>query len=558
MPARMEPKLIAGFLVVLLAIIANVFVASANMDIVSSNRKGVAHTHQVMAELETTLSAFKDAETGERGYVITGRLEYLQPYEQAHQEIEAHIANLRRLTADNPQQQQNIAELEGLKQPYMALLQKVIEARRTQEEAAARQILIKGENKARMDAIRALTARMNALEEKLLADRRQESEASERRARLTFYGATAVGMALLFMTFVLVARAFAERKRVAEAIQKREEWLSTTLRSIGDAVIATDEQGQVLFMNGIAEDLTGWKQQEAEGRNAREVFHIVNEETGAEVDSPIEKAIEHGIIVGLANHTVLIAKEGTERPIEDSGAPIRDLQGKLVGVVLVFRDVSDRRQHEIEHEAYVAELAQLNERLRRAMTETHHRVKNNLQVVAALIEMQEQSAAEMVPMSILVRLRQNIQAMAVIHDLLTEQSKEEGDTRSVSTRGVLERLAPILRATLGTRRLQAQIEDLSLLTKQTTALALIANELISNASKHGRGDIDLTLRKERAQVVLEVRDDGPGFPEGFRPEMASSTGLELIESIARFDLHGETAYRNRPEGGAVVRVTFPA
>jgi len=192
------------------------------------------------------------------------------------------------------------------------------------------------------------------------------------------------------------------------------------------------------------------------------------------------------------------------------------------------------------------------------MTETHHRVKNNLQVVAALIEMQEHSDSDLVPMSMLVRLRQNIQALAVIHDILTEETKTQADTSLLSIKGVLERLVPILRTTMGTRRLLAEIEEVFLASKQTTALALIANELISNAVKHGRGDVTLALHQEGSLVTLTVSDDGPGLPEGFDPLTAANTGLELIESIARFDLHGETSYQNRPEGGARIRVTFPA
>lgn len=557
MSTRTEPKLIAGFVIVMIAIIANVFVSSANMDKVVSNRKWVSHSHEVQTELEATASAFQDATIGERGYVITGQDVFLEPYKTALSEIDQRLANLRRLTADNIRQRHHIDELNGLKQTLETRLAEVIRLRRTQGEGPVRAWIIARGSQSVMEAIRTHIGRMETEEARLLKDRQRESEESERKTQMTFYGATAASVALLYVTFLLVARAFAERKQIADAMQKREEWLSTTLRSIGDAVIATDAQGQVLFMNGIAEDLTGWKQAEAEGKSAGEVFHIVNEETRVKVESPVDKAIERGIVVGLANHTMLISQDGTERPIEDSGAPIRDLQGRLIGVVLVFRDVSERRQTEIEREKYVEELDQLNVRLRRAMTETHHRVKNNLQVVAALIEVQEQNADETVPRSMLVRLRQNIEALAVVHNLLTEQSKENENVNALSTKGVLERMLPLLQPTLGERRLQGEIEDLTLQTKQTTAVALIANELISNAVKHGTGDIELTLRQEAEKILLAVCDDGPGFPEGFDPLVAAHTGLELIESIARYDLQGETAYRNRPQGGACVQITFP-
>jgi PAS domain S-box-containing protein len=114
-----------------------------------------------------------------------------------------------------------------------------------------------------------------------------------------------------------------------------------TLASIGDGVISTDAQGRIDFMNPVAERLTGWSEGEARGRPAAEVFKLRNEETRAAVESPVARVIREGVVVGLANHTLLIARDGTERPIADSGAPIRDGEGAILGVVLVFRDQTD-------------------------------------------------------------------------------------------------------------------------------------------------------------------------------------------------------------------------
>jgi PAS domain S-box-containing protein len=124
------------------------------------------------------------------------------------------------------------------------------------------------------------------------------------------------------------------------------ERLRVTLASIGDAVIATDAAGRVTFMNAVAESLTGWSSAEAEQRDLEEVFQIVNEATRQPVENPVKKVLREGKIVGLANHTVLINRQGSSRPIDDSAAPIRDVQGQLMGVVLVFRDVSERRHIE--------------------------------------------------------------------------------------------------------------------------------------------------------------------------------------------------------------------
>ena len=140
------------------------------------------------------------------------------------------------------------------------------------------------------------------------------------------------------------------RRRTAEdAEREQRHWFETTLASIGDAVIATDTDRKVTFMNTIASQLTGWNIQQARGSPLSDVFRIVNEETGAEVESPVDTVIKKGLIVGLANHTVLISKDGRRIPLDDSGAPIKQ-EGQTVGAVLVFRDVTQRRNTQLQIE----------------------------------------------------------------------------------------------------------------------------------------------------------------------------------------------------------------
>ncbi|HKH46805.1 MAG TPA: PAS domain S-box protein [Thermoanaerobaculia bacterium] len=140
---------------------------------------------------------------------------------------------------------------------------------------------------------------------------------------------------------ILLARQRTERELAAE-----RERLRITLASIGDAVISTDDEGRVTFLNGVAEALTGWTHAEAAGRPLPDVFHIVNEYSRQPAENPAVQALRQGLVVGLANDTVLIARDGTERPIDDSAAPMLDESGSPVGAVLVFRDVTERRRAE--------------------------------------------------------------------------------------------------------------------------------------------------------------------------------------------------------------------
>jgi PAS domain S-box-containing protein len=153
-------------------------------------------------------------------------------------------------------------------------------------------------------------------------------------------------------------------RRAAEVSAREErrhrEQLHVTLRSIGDAVIVSDMKGAVTFMNPVAQELTGWTPQDAAGKALDEVFHIVNEETRQEVENPVTKVLREGVTVGLANHTVLIAKGGREVPIDDSGAPIRGEDGTIAGVVLVFRDVTEARRA-VEARLHLAAIVESSE-----------------------------------------------------------------------------------------------------------------------------------------------------------------------------------------------------
>jgi len=142
---------------------------------------------------------------------------------------------------------------------------------------------------------------------------------------------------------ILAERGLSEKRSFIEAREARKSKnnLYTTLRSIGDAVISTDTEGRIAHMNPVAEDLTGWSMEEARGRQLTEVFHIVDSRTEEKAPNPVDKVLKEGVVVGLANHTKLIAGDGEEFQIADSASPIRDEDGNVTGVVLVFRDVTD-------------------------------------------------------------------------------------------------------------------------------------------------------------------------------------------------------------------------
>jgi PAS domain S-box-containing protein len=187
-----------------------------------------------------------------------------------------------------------------------------------------------------------------------------------------------------------IARDISERKQAEERLRRSEEearetrdLLRTTLASIGDAVIVTDAQGNVTFLNDVAAALTGWSEKEAVGLPLKKIFAISNEETGASVESPLEKVFREGRIVGLANHTRLTAKSGRQIPIDDSAAPIRDAKGGVVGVVLVFRDVTERKHAEKAVQESVERLSRANEDLRQFAFAASHDLQEPLRMITS-------------------------------------------------------------------------------------------------------------------------------------------------------------------------------
>src|ERR1700676_769808 len=301
------------------------------------------HTYEVLNSLDTAVARLSDAETGQRGYLLTGEEAYLEPYRAAIKNIDQTIGELKSFTSDNPNQQKRIQILEPLVEKKLAELQRTIDLRKNEGVAAANRVVLEGSGKQSMDQIRAIIAEMANEEKDLLRVRTQKANESAVRSVRAILIGTLLSISLLVLCFGLLLRELSERKKAQAALVKSEKWFSTTLASIGDAVIATDMNGSVTFMNSVAQSLTGRSQAEAVGKSMDLVFDIVNKETRHPVENPVKKVFREGKVVGLADHTILLSKHGKEFDIEDSAAPILTDTGEGFGVVLVFRDITEKK-----------------------------------------------------------------------------------------------------------------------------------------------------------------------------------------------------------------------
>ncbi len=311
-----------------------------------ANDRAVATTNHAILAMANLLSTLKDAETGQRGYLFTENDSYLKPYEDATARLQSELVSLKDQLISAPEQQARLVVLEKIIALKLSELDRTITLNKMGDRAAALALVRSNVGQRLMDDARAQIAAMQTTEYDLLNRRAIESRRSSRTAIVSILLPALVGCALLGLTVSLTRRNLILRQRATDELLAERERLRVTLASIGDAVLTTDSGGRITFANPVAELLTGWSQPELLGQPLEAVFRIMNEHTRQSVENPAQRALRGGVIVGLANHTLLIRKDGTEHPIDDSAAPIRDAQSRIIGCVLVFRDVTQRRREE--------------------------------------------------------------------------------------------------------------------------------------------------------------------------------------------------------------------
>jgi len=343
---RLDRTLAAAAALALILLAINAALTWANMRAVRDALEGVGHSRQVLLGLSDTLSAVADAETGQRGYLITGNFGYLDPYIAARRTLAAGLDKLEQLTRDNPAQSARVREIRQLAWARMNRLDQGIRVRQEQGFDAARDTIASGLGRQEMDALREAVARTTFEEGAVLGERERLAERSYRIAVGTGLVSALAALGAVAALLLLLRRYLREREAATAELADRAELLKITFASIGDAVITTGTDGRVTNMNTVAETLTGWPLAEAAGQPLEAVFRIVNEATRAPAANPVERALAEGMIVGLANHTVLIDRHGADHPIDDSAAPIRGHGGRIDGCVLVFRDITERQRAE--------------------------------------------------------------------------------------------------------------------------------------------------------------------------------------------------------------------
>ncbi|MFD0668315.1 response regulator [Ramlibacter sp. MAHUQ-53] len=307
--------------------------------------KWVNHTYEVLDHLGRIQLDTVRIELATQGFRVSGDPARIEERDRLADARERSLAQVEALVRDNPAQEDRLATLRAIIAQRLAISREVEAVRRSAgAEAANAHVQTLPLAQTRQAAAGILDAMMG--EERRLLRERQELRQSRQRLVVAGSAASAVlVLALLAATYVLIRRQLGLTEASRQALARSERSLQATLLSIGDGVIATDTGACLVHMNPVAEAMTGWSAEEARGRPIATVFRIINEHTREPAPIPVQEALATGEVRGLANHTVLVARDGVERPIADSAAPIRNLDGQITGVVLVFRDMT--AEHEV-------------------------------------------------------------------------------------------------------------------------------------------------------------------------------------------------------------------
>ena len=341
-----------------------------------------------------------------------------------------------------------------------------------------------------------------------------------------------------------------DRNRTLEELTVSEVRYRRLFEAARDGILLLDvETGKITDANPFMVELLGYPREELLDKELWEIGLFGDK-------SSSQAAFDSLQSVGYIRYEdlPLESKDGHKRDVEFVSNVYREGDSNVIQCNI--RDITARKQMERVLARQQADLSVLNERLQAAMTEAHHRIKNNLQIVAAMLDLELMVGPEMIPSATLQRISVSIRAMGKVHDILTEHTKEDPRSNTVPASDLIDALLGVVRNSMPGATIHGEIAEKSLPIGQITSIALVLTELVHNAIKHGSGEVWVTFLADATMTRLVVRDDGPGFSEGFDAERDGNTGLQLVHRLVRWDLGGQIRFSNRPEGGAAVEVSI--
>lgn len=543
-------------------------------------QQALHRSDQITARVQDLQNLFVDQETGLRGFQLTSDPVMLAPWQAAAGPIQLQFASLENMLSADPNQQSLLEDLKTRYTQWLAFAQGVL----NKNPAVLADPRLNQHGKEMMDGIRATTKAMLLREE---SKRREEFEHTtwlqHRELISLFVSALIVGVILALFTRHHVhaisasyVRRIGEITDRSEALFESRQWFQTTLESIGDAVIACDINGDVTFMNAVAERLTGWKLAEAETHSLEEVFRIVNEETRQPAENPVEKVRRLRHVIGLANHTMLLARDDREYVIDDSAAPILSGTGEMTGVVLVFRDVTEERR--MQAALVASEKLAVAGRLAASIA---HEIHNPLDSVANLHFLLTEERDSDKRAEYLRLAQQELSRTMQISRTMLSLYREPKVPIQIDLRELIEGVLLLLDRRLQHQgiRLETGISGSLVVEGFPAELRQVFTNLIVNAIEAAgpQGRIRISMEHAEAQelhaagAIVEIADSGPGIPREiatklfqpfFTTKGVNGTGLGLWVSMGIVQKHGGAIRMSNCEDpnlpGACIRVYLPA
>lgn len=336
-----------GFVIALLILITVNILIYLNIRFHYEDESIITKSLTIIQSSEELYSNIIEAETNRRGYLITGNDEFMREYYPSVNAIDSSFSALNKLITDS-REKLILDTLQKLIFNRKDLLQESLELQEKRSKDYKAQIEFTQKGKVYVDSIKSKIKQLQQMETATLNARLLEAEAGAGYTLNSFIIGNLIAFSLLILAVFLLNRSINKRKETEKSLEENRNWLATTLESIGDAVIVTSKIGEILFINKAAEILTEWKSEEANGMVIDHVFNIYNEDTGEKSPDPIQTVVNQRKVINLDDHTILITKNKKEIPIDDSAAPIINSEGELIGVVMVFRNISERRKAEKE------------------------------------------------------------------------------------------------------------------------------------------------------------------------------------------------------------------
>ena len=520
-----------------------------------------------------------DQETGMRGYELTDDPVMLAPYTAGMAPIQKSFAYLRKELAGNDAQEQRLATLYDRYQIWLDRSQRMI----AKDPALVNNPQVHQQNKQIMDGIRDEIDEMLAGEETRRKDLSAQAPNVEHTNFISVLAAALfIGVAVALFTrqrLRTVSRSYTTALEKAEQhsreLHESRQWFQTTLESIGDAVIACDIDGRVEFLNAIATGLTGWTSQEAIGRPLNEVFHIIHEGTREVAENPVEKVRREKKVVGLANHTALISRQGKEFLIDDSAAPIVDEKGGMTGIVLVFHDVTEQRRTEAA--LISGEKLAVAGRLAASIA---HEIHNPLDSVANILYLLREEHDETKRAHYLRMAEQELGRTMQISRTMLSLYREPKAPIQIDVKELLEGVLLLLERRIAHQQIQVEREFHEAIVEGFPAelRQVVTNVLVNAIEAVGpKGRIRIRVEAAPAEefrgagAIIEVADSGPGVADGaaerlFQPFFTTKgehgTGLGLWVSMGIVQKHGGTIRLvncgDEEYRGACARIYLPA